>query len=128
SFVQNVTNGAGGIVGLGGPAGPRAVDVSPDGRNVYVAAATDGAVTAFSPDASTRAGAVLEAERDRLDRVGRAAGAWSVVVSPDGRNLYVGSFADQALAVFARDATTGRLAFVEAQKNGVAGIVGLDDP
>jgi hypothetical protein len=52
-------------------------------------------------------------------------GAWSVAVSPeDGANVYVSSLGD-ALAVFARDTQSGRLTFLEAQRNGVNGVDGL---
>ena len=43
---------------------------------------------------------------------------FSVAVSPDGAHVYVASLNDHAVAVFARDGTTGALAFVEAQFDG----------
>jgi DNA-binding beta-propeller fold protein YncE len=128
SFVEHHVNGVGGITGLGVPTGPRAVDVSPDGGHVYVAAAADGAVAVFRRDATSGTLAFVEAKRDGVDGVQGLGGAWSVAVSPDGRHLYAAAFADQAVSVFARDATTGALRFVEAQVNGAGGIVGLDDP
>jgi DNA-binding beta-propeller fold protein YncE len=127
SFIEDQVNGVGGVDGLGTPAGPRAVDVSPDGRHVYVAAA-EGAVAVFGRDASTGTLAFVEAKRDGIDGVAGLNGAWSVAVSPDGRHLYTASFADQAVAVFARNATTGALTFVETQVNGIGGVVGLEDP
>ena len=128
SVVESELNGVGGVTGLGVPAGPRAVDVSPDGRHVYVAAAAEGAVAVFHRDASTGTLAFVEAKRGGVDGVDGLIGAWSVAVSPDGRHLYVASFADQAVAAFTRDATTGALTFVEAQVNGIGGVVGLEDP
>jgi DNA-binding beta-propeller fold protein YncE len=128
SFVQAHANGMGGVTGLGVPTGPRAVDVSPEGRHVYVAAAADGAVAVFSRDASTGTLAFVEAKRDGIDGVEGLGGAWSVAVSPDGKHLYVASFADHAVAVFTRDTITGVLAFVEAQVDGITGVVGLEDP
>ncbi len=128
SFVGKKVNGVGGVIGLGGPAGPRAVDVSPDGRHVYAAGAADGGVAVFARDAGTGTLTFVEAERDGIGGVEGLGGAWSVTTSPDGRHLYVASYADQAVAAFARDANTGRLAFIEAQVNGIAGITGLDDP
>ena len=53
-------------------------------------------------------------------------GAVSVTVSPDGKQVYVASQYDSALAVFNRNATTGALIFVEVQRNGLGGVDGLD--
>jgi 6-phosphogluconolactonase (cycloisomerase 2 family) len=128
SFVQRLANGLGGVTGLGVPTGPRAIDVTPDGRHVYVAAAADSAVAVFRRDAGAGTLDFVEAKRDGVDGVDGLNGAWSVAVSPDGRHLYAAGFADQAVAVFARDETTGALRFVEAQFNGSAGVFGLDDP
>jgi 6-phosphogluconolactonase (cycloisomerase 2 family) len=53
-------------------------------------------------------------------------GIFSVTVSPDGKNLYTASEDDDAVAVFDRDSATGKLTFVEVQKNGVGTVEGLD--
>ena len=128
SFVQEQVNGVGGVTGLGAPAGPRAVDVSPDGRHVYVAAAGDGAVAVFARDPATGALAFVQAKREGVDGVHGLGGAWSVADGAYGQHLYAASFADHAVAVFARDATTGALTFVETQVNGVGVVAGLEDP
>lgn len=128
SFIEEQVNGVGGVSGLGVPTGPRAIDVSPDGRHVYVAAAADSAVAVFRRDASSGTLAFVEAKRDGVDGVDGLDGAWSVAVSPDGRHLYAAGFADRAVAVFARDATSGALTFVEAQVDRIGGVTGLDDP
>jgi len=47
------------------------------------------------------------------------------VVSPDGEHIYVVGQNDDALVVFTRNSTTGRPAFVEFQKDGVAGLNGI---
>ena len=52
----------------------------------------------------------------------------SVAVSPDGRHVYVTAAASEAVVVFGRDPTTGRLTFVEVHKNGVDGVVKMDSP
>jgi cysteine-rich repeat protein len=52
--------------------------------------------------------------------------ATGVTVSPDGGHVYVASVGDGAVAVFARNSVTGALAFVEAEKDGVGGVDGLD--
>jgi DNA-binding beta-propeller fold protein YncE len=102
-----------------------AVAVSQDGRNVYVAG-SDGAVAVFARDQSTgvlrqpggRAACIRPGGRGGCSR-GRALGGdfISVIVSADGRNVYVASgslgevqgVASGAVAVFARDQATGAL-------------------
>ena len=52
--------------------------------------------------------------------------ASSVVVSDDGKNVYVATAGDDAVAVFSRDIDSGELVFVEAQIDGVGGVDGLN--
>lgn len=49
-----------------------------------------------------------------------------VAISPDGAHVYVASVVSDAVAVFGRDAGTGALTFVESERNGIAGVTGLD--
>lgn len=45
--------------------------------------------------------------------------------SPDGKHIYVTSGGDHAVTVFSRDRATGRLTFVETQRDGVGDVDGL---
>ena len=54
--------------------------------------------------------------------------ARSLSISPDGNHIYVAGDLDDTVAVFARDAVTGRLSVVEVVQNGVDGVDGLDRP
>lgn len=120
-----------------------AVAVSPDGRNVYVASLAADAVSVFARDTATGkltqlAGAEgcivdMAASDETLLSCGRARGLdgpFAVAVSPDGRNVYAASgfgnndpnglpFDANGIAVFSRDARTGRL----SQPPGAAGCV-----
>ena len=102
--------------------------VSPDGAHVYVAAWDGAAVTVFSRNATTGELTFVEDQRDGVGGVDGLNGAHSVIVSPDGRNLYVASTFEDALAVFDRNATTGALTFREVHRDGVAGDDGLEAP
>lgn len=111
-------------IGIGGV---NSIAVSPDGRNVYATARGSDAVTAFHRAPATGA----------LRQLPGAAGCWSglplpgcglgrgvvgpdvVVASPDGRNVYAGSFFGNAVAVFAREAKGGGL----TQPAGTAGCI-----
>jgi cysteine-rich repeat protein len=122
-FVETQKNGVGGVDGLDGAF---SVAVSPDGAHVYVAGADDEAVAVFVRDPATGALAFVEAPRNGVGGVEGLANALSVTVSPDGARVYVAGNADRAVAVFARDPVTGTLAFVEAQRDGVGGVDGLE--
>ena len=96
------------------------VAVSPDGKNAYVASYGSNAVAIFDRDPASGS-ADPEAGRRRLHRRGRHRGAGRlpggralegarrVVVSPDGKSVYVASFDAGAVAIFDRDPTTGAL-------------------
>ena len=97
--------------------GPNSVAVSPDGRNVYATSRGSNAITAFRRDRSSGALTQLSAAAGCISGLpvpvcasGRALlGPDVVVVSPDGANVYVGSFFGNAVAVFARDRAGGAL-------------------
>ena len=124
---------------------PRTIAVSPDSKSVYVAsdsadtvykgdAANGDAVSAFSRDSSTGmltqlpgAAACIRDRRGRPNTgcttVGRGLlDAFHVTVSPDGKNVYVGSQASRAgaIAVLSRDGASGAL----TQLPGTAGCLG----
>jgi DNA-binding beta-propeller fold protein YncE len=88
---------------------PEGLVVSPDGANVYVASFIPGSIDVFDRDASTSA--LMEKPRKpgclidpRFNCVHAQAmrGASSVVVSPDGKNVYVAAFASNAVTEFKR--------------------------
>ena len=94
--------------------GTSGVAVSPDGKNVYVTADTPGAVSVFSRDADTGnlepVMCVSENGSDGLCADGTALlGASSVVVAPDGRQVFVTAEGIGGVTAYARDAETGAL-------------------
>lgn len=112
----------------GGPVldGAYCVATSPDGRHLYAAGYYDGVIAVFSRDSTTGALSLTEIQRDGVDSVDGLDSVMDVTVSPDGRHVYAVGEWDNGLAVFSRDSTTGRLAFVEVQKQGVGGVEGLE--
>ena len=95
--------------------GASSVTIAPDGSQVFVTAAAIGGVTAYARDAATGRLTPQSCLLDRAPRGGSCrtapalAGAAASAISPDGKTLFVASAADEALALFARDAATGAL-------------------
>ena len=123
SLVEIEKDGLNGVDGLDGAIG---VTISPDGQNLYVAAAVDDALTAFTRNPNNGALGFFEVKKDGVGGVDGLHNARGVSISPDGKNVYVASQTDDALAVFTRNPSTGALSFVEAEKDGVGGVDGLN--
>jgi 6-phosphogluconolactonase (cycloisomerase 2 family) len=96
---------------------------SPDGKSIYVAGVNDSAVVAFSRDAVTgkltdigciqKVGAASDVCSTKGEGLGAAR---AVAVSPDGRNVYVGTLG-HSLAEFSRDPVSGTLRQLPAPDN-----------
>jgi len=121
--------GASGCAPALGLIGPNSVTVSADGRNVYSTSLASDAVDIFRRNPATGAlsqapegGCIANVPTSGCE-TGRALDGPDVVtVSPDGLNVYVGSFKGSSIAVFTRDPSTGSL----AQPPGTTGcIVGV---
>jgi DNA-binding beta-propeller fold protein YncE len=107
--------GCAGAIGLDEP---NSVAISPDGRNVYATSRAGNSVTVFARNSKTGALRQLPPPLagciSGLPIPGCASGLALlapdvVVVSPDGNNVYVGSFFGNSVAAFARNPTTGAL-------------------
>ncbi|MEH2090867.1 beta-propeller fold lactonase family protein [Nostoc sp.] len=122
SFVEVQIDNTNGVDGL---AGAEFLTVSPDGKFLYAAGYDDSAVAVFERDTTTGALSFVEVQKDDTNGVDGLAGAKSLTVSPDGKFLYAAGYDDSAVAVFERDTTTGKLSFVEVQKDGISSVDGL---
>ena len=109
--------GAGGCATAVGLDGPNSVAISPDGRSVYATSRASNTVSIFRRNQSTGALSQLPGAAGCVSGLpapvcasGRAlVGPDVVVVSPDGANVYVGSFLGNAVAIFDRDRASGSL-------------------
>ncbi len=112
---------------------PVAIAVSPDGESLYVAAGTAGAgssaITWFDRNpqsgAITHAGSLTDGSGPGLYHLDTPL---DVLVSGDGANVYVTAFEARAITVFARNAQSGDLSFLQVivdDTNGVDGLEGI---
>ncbi|MCK6559485.1 beta-propeller fold lactonase family protein [bacterium] len=107
SLAQQFKNNIGGTDRL---RGSRSVEVSPDGRFLYVAARfEDAGISTFS----------RQQEDGILSLVGSDALASlnAMVMAPDGRHLYVSSFEKGTLTAFAIDPASGDLQLVQTRQD-----------
>ena len=106
-----------------------AVEVSPDGENVYVASFQSNAITIFDRDPDTGAltqksgteGCIASAATAGCAGGPGLSGASSVAVSSDGRSVYASALTAGAVAIFDRDSDTGVL----TQKTGTSACVSV---
>jgi uncharacterized repeat protein (TIGR01451 family) len=109
----------------GQPDFPKAVTVSPDGNHVYVVTEWESALLVYSRNTTSGALTFVEKHYDGDLGVDGLAQAIAVTVSADGGNVYVAGPGDNAVAVFNRNTTTGRLTFSTAFVDEVGGVDGL---
>jgi len=100
-----------------------ALALSANGAALFAVSPNAHALSAFDVDGGgTLALADVEVDGAGLDGLRQAQ---TVAVSPDGAHVYVAARGDDAVAVFARDAGTGALTWVESQYNETGGVEGI---
>jgi DNA-binding beta-propeller fold protein YncE len=110
----------------------RSVAVSPDGRSLYVAAFAGDSVTAFTRDPHTGAlafqGCIANGGANGCidPAIDSLSGATGVAVSPDGKSVYVATYAGASVTHLTRDISTGFLTYQGCIANGSAN--GCIDP
>ncbi len=108
SFKGNFSNGANSVSGI---EGAKVVKVSPDGNNVYVAGFTNNALAVFTRNPSS---GLLTFQSEIGEAVAEGLrGPYDLLVSGDGRFVYVSAFWESALFVFSRNTNNGGLTLVE---------------
>ncbi len=116
-WLEREKDRVGGVRGLN-----RAVDVavSPDGKHLYASGRSDHSIALFNIDATSGTIEYVKRVRNGRNGVTRMRYPESLLISPDGDNLYVLSYGDNAVVVFDRNAATGDLSYVENKRNGTS--------
>jgi 6-phosphogluconolactonase len=97
-------------------AGPRRIQMSPDGRFLYVDHETDSEVSVFAIDGGNlKEIQVIGTVPDDAKSHNTTA---EIIISDDGRHLYVGNRGDDSIAIFAVDPRTGILSHSENVPSG----------
>ncbi len=104
------------------------IDISDDGENLYGAGYGGGAITMYTRDTGTGLLTVAQSITKEALGVPGLDQALYPKISPDGKFLYVASFADDSISKFSLDETTGEMTFVSSTTNGVEGVTSLDGP
>ena len=116
--IQFIKNGDDGIENL---AGAFRLDVSSDGKNLYVSSGRnmgDQAVSVFAIQADGQL-KLLQQFINGKDDFEEFEGGNELKVSPDGKWVYVVASESDRLFRFARDASTGKLTFLSSQQAGI---------
>ncbi len=124
-YIGRMRHGRNGVTRMRYPA---ALAFSPDGNNLYVTANRDNSIVVFNRNTGTGKLAFVEYHRHNQNGVSGMQRPRAVAVSPLGENVYVASYNSDAIAVFARDAASGKLQFLEEQQNNIGNIRGLNGP
>ena len=98
------------------------VELGPDGKHLYTAAAISDSVVVFARDGAGRLqarGCIAETTVEGCADGRSLDGAIAAAASPDGKHLYITSRVSDSIAVFSRNSTTGDL----TQLSGTSGCV-----
>ncbi|HSZ14138.1 MAG TPA: beta-propeller fold lactonase family protein [Solirubrobacteraceae bacterium] len=114
---------------------PAAVAISPDGRDVYVIAQGTNSLVEFSRDPETgllsETGCLSREDTECASHEAKGLNSpYGIAASPDGQSVYVVSFADEAIAEFSRNTSTGELTQFSGPNNcitsGSKGLTGCE--
>jgi len=115
-----------GVAGVDGIGCARGVAVAPNGLSLSVAGESSDAVATFTRTQATGAVAYLGMVKDGAGGVDGLDGARDLDYTSDSAGLYVAGLVDDSVAGFTAAPGTGALTFVESDRDGLAGVQGLD--
>ncbi|MCU0257343.1 MAG: lactonase family protein, partial [Vicinamibacterales bacterium] len=107
--------------------GASAMALSPDGQTLYVAGRDGNSIGVFARDAGFNTLTSIQVIRNDVDGVRGLLGPSDIVVSGNGRFVFVAARDGDAVLAFSRDTATGRLTFTQSLRNNAA-TGNLNDP
>lgn len=123
SFNQIYANGENGIQGIEGIVN---LALSPDEKHLYAIGTSSDALVVFDRDQTDGSLAFIEILEDGVNGINGLYEPRGISISHDGKQVYVASAEDDAIAVFDRDQTNGTLNFSQVLIDGVDGVDGLN--
>lgn len=127
TFRQSVINGAKDLNGtvVLGITGASSIAFSPDTQFLYATGFNDNAIAVFRRNTITGTLEFIESFKDGNDGVDGLASAFDVEVTQN--YVYVAGVFDNAIAIFQRDANSGKLSFIRVEKGStqLTGVVDL---
>ncbi len=118
TFVDTIKDGENGATALDGA---RSIVISADNNFAYVAGQGDDAVSVFARETVSGTLTLVETEANGVGGAAGLDGVHALALSPDQNQLYASSSESDAVVVFARDAGTGTLTYLEHETTGLNG-------
>jgi len=113
---------------IGSMGGARALDISPDDQNLYVTGINDNSLTVLTRNPNDGKLSFTQQFTELIDGANILTGPFGVLVSPDGKNVYVAGMNSNTLVVFSRNSETGRLRYLTHYTDESGGVTGLSRP
>ena len=123
SYRQTFIDGEDGVDGLNRA---RCIELSADGRQIFVIGTFDKAIAVFTRDTSNNDSISYQGVyKDGFDGISGLSGPANISLSPDNSRLFVANW-DDGVVVFDRNTISGELTYLTRFNNGVNGIDGLN--
>lgn len=116
-----------GINGVSGMDGAYGIQMSPDGKNIYVMGNFEASIAALTRDPNTGTLTFLESITDDGATIDGLDGALQLTMSTDGNYVYALGSSENAISFFSRS-SNGSLNYIGMVQNGVNGVSKLDYP
>ena len=117
-----------GVDGVDGLRGARDVAISTDGKHVYAVAAADDGISWYDRNATTGALTFRSFLKDNQNGMDGLNGAQALVISPDGKNIYIAGREENSVTWVDRNTSTGEITFNGFLKNNTSGVSKLNFP
>lgn len=114
TFVEVERHNNNGVSGLEGTTG---LAIAPDGAHLYAMGTHSTAIVVFDRDNATGELTYDQNRKNHIEGVDWLKNANHIVISPNGKHVYVGSSWFSEIALFNRNLSNGRLTFVDVVAN-----------